>query len=99
MFKRSILTLSLMATLATMAVAAPVKAKVVSINDKLVVLKVEGTPAAWVKKGLQIKVNKKYSGKITEVKDDTVTISTPKAGELKADEAVTFDKNTAAAGC
>jgi hypothetical protein len=99
MFKRSILTLGLMAAMTAVAFAAPVKAKVVSVTGKNVVVKVDGDVAAWIKKGLQVKIDKKYSGKITEVKDDMVTISTPKAEELKADEAVTFDKNTAAAGC
>ena len=99
MFKRSAITLGLMAALATIAFAAPVKAKVVSVKEKIIVVKVEGEPAAWIKKGIQVKLNKKYSGKVTEVKDGTVTISSPKAGELKADEAITFDKNTAAAGC
>jgi type 1 fimbria pilin len=99
MFKRTALTLGLMAALASAAFAAPVKAKVVSVTGKNIVLKVDGEVAAWIKKGIQVKLNKKFAGKITEVKDDTVTVSSPKAEELKADEAVTFDKNTAAAGC
>ena len=99
MFKRSALAIALMASLATVAFAAPVKATVVSVKDKIITLKISGEVAAWVKKGIQVKVNKKFTGKITEVKDETVTISSPKADELKADEAITFDKNTAAAGC
>jgi hypothetical protein len=99
MFKRSAVILGLMAALATAAFAGPVKAKVVSVKDKLIVVKVEGEMAAWIKKGIQVKLNKKFGGKVMEVKDGTVTISSPKADELKADEAITFDKNTAAAGC
>lgn len=99
MIKRSLLTLGLMAALASTAFAAPVKAKVVSVQNQVVVLKVDGEVAAWIKKGAQIKINKKYGAKVTEVKDGTVTVSSPKAGELKADDAITFDKNAAVAGC
>ena len=99
MLKRSLLTLGLMAAFAATTFAAPVKAKVISVQDKTVVVKVDGAVAAWIKKGAQIKINQKFGGKITDVKDNTVTLTSPKADQLKADDAITFDKNAAVAGC
>jgi hypothetical protein len=46
-----------------------------------------------------VKINNKFSGKITEVSGAEVTLSSPKAGELKEGQAITIDKSAAAAGC
>jgi hypothetical protein len=99
MFKRSALTFGLMATLATVAFAAPVKGKVESVKDRAIVVKTEGALGPWVKKGIQVKINHKLNGKITAVEGAIVTLSSPKADELKAGEEITFDKSLAAAGC
>lgn len=96
MFKRSAL---LVVLAATAAFAAPVKGKVESVKDRAIVVKTEGALGPWVKKGIQVKINQKLNGKITAVEGATVTLSSPKAGELKAGEEITFDKSLAAAGC
>jgi RNase P/RNase MRP subunit p29 len=96
MFKRSAL---LAVLVATAAFAAPAKGKVMSVKERTVVVKTEGALAPWVKKGIQVKINHKLNGKITAVDGATVTLSSPKADELKAGEEITFDKSLAAAGC
>lgn len=99
MIKRFALTAIFMAASATIAMAAPVKATVTSIKDKTIVLKVDGEKAAWIKKGTMVRINKKFNGKVTDVSDTAVTLSSPKASEVKAGEAITFDKSLAASGC
>lgn len=96
MFKRSALLIVLAATA---AFAAPVKGKVESVKDRTIVVKTEGALGPWAKKGIQVKINHKLNGKITAVEGATVTLSSPKAGELKAGEEISFDKSLAAAGC
>ena len=70
-----------------------------SLHVKAVVVKVDGVLAPWAKKGSMVKINNKYNGKITEVSGASVTLSSPKASELKEGQSITFDKSTAAAGC
>lgn len=98
MFKRIVPALILMAA-STAMFAAPVKAKVTSIKDKSVVVKVDGEAASWMKKGQAIRINGKLNGKIEAVEGATVTLKSPKAAELKEGDAITFDKSLAAAGC
>jgi sorbitol-specific phosphotransferase system component IIA len=99
MFKRYAITLTLALVGASFALAAAAKGSVVTIKDKTVVVKLTGEKATWVKKGTMVKINNKFNGKVIEVTDGSVTLSSPKAGELKAGDAITFDKSAAAAGC
>lgn len=99
MFKRIAVSVALALVGATFALAAAAKGTVVTIKDKTVLVKVEGAMAPWAKKGSMVKINNKLSGKITEVSGAEVTLSSPKAGELKEGQAITFDKSAAAAGC
>lgn len=99
MIRRYALTALFLAISATMAVATPVKAMVTSLQDKTIVLKIDGQKAAWIKKGAMVKINKKLSAKITEVTDTGVTVTSSQAGELKAGDAITFDKSLATSGC
>ena len=99
MFKRIAISLSLALVGATFALAAAAKGTVVTIKDRIVVVKVDGALASWAKKGSMVRINKKFNGKITDVSGATVTLSSPKAGELKEGEVIDFDKSTAAAGC
>lgn len=98
MLRRFPLALVLLAS-AAMAFAAPVKGKVASVKDKTIVVKFEGAAAPWMKKGQAVRINQKVNGKISAVEAGEVTLTSPKAGELKAGDAVTFDKSLAAAGC
>jgi len=99
MFKRIAMSLAVALMGATFALAAAAKGTVVTINDKTVVVKVDGALAPWTKKGSMVRINNKFNGKIIEVSGASVTLSSPKAGELKEGQAITFDKSTAAAGC
>ena len=99
MFKRTAVLTGLLVSAATLLQAAPAKGTVVSVKDRTIVMKVEGEKASWMKKGTPVKINKKINGKIAEVADATLTITSPKAGELKAGESVTFEKSLAASGC
>jgi len=99
MFKRIAVSLAMALVGASFAMAAAAKGTVVTIKDKTVVVKVEGALAPWAKKGTMVKINNKFSGKITEVSGAEVTLSSPKAGELKEGASISFDKGAAAAGC
>lgn len=98
MFRRIVPAIVILAAAAA-AFAAPVKATVASVADNAIVLKVDGEPAAWVKKGQAVRINKKFNGKITAVEGASVTLASPKAGEVKVGEAITFDKSLATGGC
>jgi hypothetical protein len=98
MLRNYSLALVLLAAAAT-AIAAPVKGKITSIKDKAVVIKVEGEAAPWMKKGQAVRVNQKINGKISAVAGEEVTLTSPKASELKEGDAVTFDKSLASTGC
>jgi hypothetical protein len=99
MFKRIAVSAAIVFLGASFAAAAPAKATVTTVQDKMLVLKVEGERAPWMKKGVMVRINKKFNGKITEVTDAALTVSSPNAGEFKAGEAITIDKSLAAAGC
>ncbi len=99
MIKRIAVSLALALVGATFALAAAAKGTVVTINEKTVVVKVDGALAPWAKKGSMVRINSKFNGKITEVSGASLTLTSPKASELKEGQAITFDKSTAAAGC
>lgn len=99
MFKRIAVALTLALVGASLAMAAAAKGTIVTIKDNTIVVKVEGALAPWAKKGTTIKIDKKVNGKIVEVTDTTITITSRKAGELKVGGTVTFDKSLAIAGC
>jgi hypothetical protein len=80
-------------------VAAPTKATVTKVQGSTIVLKVNGKTADWIKKGVAISVNQKINGKVTEVTGAAVTVFSNRAGELKAGETISFDKDLADLGC
>jgi hypothetical protein len=86
---------------ATAAFAAPVKGKVASIDGKTVQITLEGEKADWVKKNAAVKI-RGGNGKIVDVTGTTtitVTITSPKAAELKVGDEVSFDKGRVMSGC
>ncbi len=101
MFKRLALVLVILAFTAGTALAAPLTAKATTVDTQAktvqATLEVEKVPA-WVKKGAAIKIKGLGLGKITEVSDKTVTISTSKASDVKVGDALSFDK-ASGAGC
>jgi ribosome maturation factor RimP len=98
MFRHLSLALVLLASTAV-AFAAPAKGKIISVKDKAIVVKFDGEAPTWMKKGQAVRINQKLNGKIAGVEGAEVTLNSPKASELKAGEAITFDKSLAAAGC
>jgi hypothetical protein len=99
MFKRFILALVILAFAASTAMAAPLTAKVASVDAKSVVVTLDADKApAWVKKGAAIKIKGLGAAKITEVSGKSITISTPKASETKVGDEISFNK-PGAVGC
>ena len=97
MFKRIAIVIVLFALAAAPALAAPVAGKVASVAGTTVQITLEGELASWVKKGVAVKI-KGGPGKVVEVSGSTVTVTTTKASELKAGDAVSFDKRSMS-GC
>ena len=82
MFKRFALALVILAFAAGTAMAAPLTAKVATVDTKSVVVTLDADKApAWVKKGAAIKIKGLGAAKITEVSGKSVTISTSKASD------------------
>ena len=99
MFKRFVLALVILAFAAGTAMAAPLTAKVATVDTKSVVVTLDADKApAWVKKGAAIKIKGLGAAKITEVSGKSVTISTSKASEVKVGDAISFDK-AGSVGC
>jgi hypothetical protein len=93
MFKRLALAFIILAFTAGSVLAAPLTAKVATVEAKSIVVTLDAEKApAWVKKGAAIKIVKLGAAKITEVSGKSVTISTSKASEVKAGDAISFDK-------
>jgi co-chaperonin GroES (HSP10) len=98
MVKRLILVLAVVAFAAGAAIAAPITGKVTSVKNNVVTLAVEGAMADWATKGATVKI-KGGKGKIVDVGEKSVTISTTKAPQMKVGETISFDKGRVATGC
>jgi hypothetical protein len=100
MVKRLAFALVLLALGASLALAAPMSGKVISINKPEVRVVVKGKLADWVKKGAPVRFLS-MRGTITGVSADTVSISSPKAEKTKVGAIVTLEKprSPSAAGC
>jgi hypothetical protein len=99
MIKHLAIALVILSFFAGTAFAAPMTAKVASVDGKTLVVTLDAEKApAWVKKGAAIKIKPLGAGKVTEVSGKSVTISLSKAGEAKAGDAISFDK-VGSGGC
>lgn len=99
MIKRLVLSLVILAFTVGTALAAPLTAKIASVDTKTIVVTLDAEKApAWVKKDAAIKIKGRGAAKIVSVSGTSVTISTPKASDMKAGESVSFDK-AGAVGC
>ncbi len=84
--------------------AAPVtNGKILTVGDGSVQIALEGERASWIKKNAPVKF-KDGVGKILEVSAEgvtpaVITVKTKKASELKAGEAISFEKGKSMAGC
>jgi molybdopterin-binding protein len=105
----------LIVLVATVAFAAPVKGKVVSVEGRVVVVQIQGPLQPWMKKGTRVKLNQRLHGKVVAVAEGrvslalpkgvelaegaTVTLASPEAPKLKKGEKVTFDDALDHGGC
>lgn len=99
MIKRFLAVLAVLALGATLALAAPIKGKVTSIDGKKVQIELVGEKAPWLKKGASVKFQGGV-GRVVEIKDAVLTINSKNAAKLKAGDAIELDKGPAdLAGC
>jgi co-chaperonin GroES (HSP10) len=102
MLKRIALTIILVAFTAASALAAPLTGKIAAIaGDKveITLTLTDEKPPSWIKKGAPVKFTKGGTGKIVGVGEGSITVQTPKAADMKAGDAVSFDKGRASSGC
>jgi hypothetical protein len=99
MLKRFLMALLITAVGATLALADPMKGKVAAIEGNKVQVEIVGEKAAWLKKGAPVKF-KGGVGRITEIKDNVLTMNSKKASELKVGDEIELDKGPASLqGC
>jgi hypothetical protein len=94
MIKRFLVAVSVVALGATLALAAPVKAKVTAIEGKKVTVELVDEKAEWMKKGAPVKF-KGGVGRIREIVDKTITMNSKKADILKVGDEIELDKGPA----
>lgn len=99
MLKRLALALGLLVFMAAVALAAPLKGKILTIEKDQVQVKVTDKLEDWIKKGASVRFLA-AKGKIVSVAGDTVTVSSTKAGTAKVGQDVTLEKPRAGvSGC
>ena len=82
MIKRFVVAVAAVVLSATLAFAAPVKAKVTSIEGKKVQVELVGEKADWMKKGAPVKF-KGGVGRIIDITDNKVTMNSKKADDAQ----------------
>jgi len=99
MLKRFLMVLLITAVGATLALAEPMKGKIVAIDANKVQVELVGEKAPWLKKGAPVKF-KGGIGRIVEIKDNVLTMNSKKASELKVGDEIELDKGPASLqGC
>jgi opacity protein-like surface antigen len=94
MMKRLLVALATVAVSASLALAAPVKAKVTAIDGKKVTIELVDAKADWMKKGAPVKF-KGGVGRITDVVENTVTMNSKNASKLTVGGEIELDKGPA----
>jgi predicted secreted protein len=94
MIKRFVVAAAAVALSATLAFAAPVKAKVTAIDGKKVTVDLVDEKAVWMKKGAPVKF-KGGVGRIQEIADKTITVNSKNAAKLKVGDEIELDKGPA----
>jgi hypothetical protein len=94
MMKRFLTALAMVVLGATLALAAPVKGKIASIDGKKVQVELVGEKADWMKKGAPVKF-KGGVGRIVDITDNKITMNSKKAGQLKVGDEIELDKGPA----
>jgi predicted secreted protein len=99
MIKRVLAVLAVLVLGTSLALAAPMKGKVTSIDGKKVQVELVGEKAAWLKKGAAVKFQGGV-GRVLELKDAVVTMNSKNADKLKAGDAIELEKGPAdLSGC
>ena len=89
---------------AATAFSAPAtNGKILSIDGSSVKIAIDGDKPSWIREGAPVKF-KEGVGKILEVSAEgvtpvVITVKTKKASEMKAGEAISFEKGKSSAGC
>jgi len=94
MIKRFVVAAAAVVLGATLALAAPVKGKVTSIDGKKVQIELVGEKADWMKKGAPVKFEGGV-GRIVEITDTTITMNSKKASELDVGSEIELKKGPA----
>lgn len=94
MLKRFLMVLLITAVGATLALAEPMKGKVVAIDANKVQVELVGEKAPWLKKGAPVKF-KGGVGRIIDITDNKVTMNSKKADVLKVGDEIELDKGPA----
>jgi hypothetical protein len=106
MLKRMTISLFLVVTLvvtATLFAAPATKGKILTVDTGSVRIAIDGEKPSWIKEGAPVKF-KDGVGKILEVSAEgvtpvVITVKTKKAPEMKAGEAISFEKGKSMSGC
>lgn len=97
--KRIALALALVALGASVALAAPLTGKVLTVEKEQLRVVLNAKPESWIKKGGKVRVLE-GRGLIVEIAGDTLVISTPKAEKAKVgDEIKILKPRAGVAGC
>jgi opacity protein-like surface antigen len=94
MIKRFLVALAAVAVSASLALAAPVKAKVTAIDGKKVTIELVDAKADWMKKGAPVKF-KGGVGRITDITENTFTMNSKNASKLTVGGEIEVDKGPA----
>jgi ABC-type transporter Mla subunit MlaD len=92
MFKKLVLTAVAVALATTTVLAAPVAAKVATVEGETVTATLQADRPAWMKAGAAVRIKGLGAGKVTGVEGTTVTITTKKAGDAKVGQDLSIDK-------
>jgi hypothetical protein len=106
MLKRMTIALFVAVTLvvaATLFAAPATNGKILAVDAGSVRIAIDGEKPAWIKVGAPVKF-KDGVGKILEVSAEgvtpaVITVKTKKASEMKAGEAISFEKGKSMSGC
>ena len=94
MIKRFVVAAVAVVLSASLALAAPVKAKVTAIDGKKVTVDLVDEKAEWMKKGAPVKF-KGGVGRIREIVDKAITMNSKNAEKLKVGDEIELDKGPA----
>lgn len=98
-----VLVLAAFALASAAAAPAMTNGKIVAIDGNKVQIAIDGAKPDWIKKNAPVKF-KVGNGKIVEVSEPkvtpvTITVTTPKAADMKVGETIAFQKGNSMAGC